>query len=390
VAAIAAAAIAALGGTIAYISQRTVSPPTAGKHMGAVETEPVWTIAVIPSGFSTVPEFKNVLRPFRDAILKNDRFFAAHPQQIRFVETNWTVRLPDLLRESNDPCYFKRDEALGAQVGRAIEGSHIAGLTSLLVLNNKDENYACTAGELVVADQTSYEVAAHEFGHLLGGLYDEREGDRIRPAHVKGPNCASDPGNPPWDRASIGEPLPGCWLNAQLWRPSDNCRMRNPQVLDFCQVCNQHLSEVFSSTAPSAEAPRPDYTQFVIQVWPTAGTKPRTISWNTFDQPVPSQVLRGNIVAGALIDDQVCLGPSYSDVFTTRWYRGQEETPASRMGSTADDSIFIVVNCPGKIPRDRFTTLEFVPATAGASTWITPSIFRAGHASNEKRIFSIQ
>jgi hypothetical protein len=115
------------------------------------------------------------------------------------------------------------------------------------------------------ANSQATEIAVHELGHSLAGLADEYSYDPGCGSFAGEINTTSDPLGQPWKEwvSQIGAPRQGAQYYQQcLYRPIDNCEMRNLDV-PFCPVCNQRWSLVtfgharVAPTAPVASGSPP-------------------------------------------------------------------------------------------------------------------------------------
>lgn len=103
------------------------------------------------------------------------------------------------------------------------------------------------------------EVAAHELGHSLVGLWDEYDYGYANSGD-EGPNCSSNATNPSWsawsDEPGVGA-YPVCSYT-NLVRPTDNACMMNTLQDRYCPVCREqavlaiysHIPRIISLTDP--------------------------------------------------------------------------------------------------------------------------------------------
>jgi len=145
----------------------------------------------------------------------------------------------------------------------SLVGDTVPGADGIMVLIN-DDTYGGSGGFNYATSYVGFDfgtqVAAHELGHSLIGLWDEYgyggtgSGD--------GPNCTSDPdGNwDSWKGVNGIDAYPECsWSN--LYRPTDdNCMMRTLSD-DYCSVCRQEAVREIYRRMPGLVAslnPPPD------------------------------------------------------------------------------------------------------------------------------------
>ena len=151
------------------------------------------------------------------------------------------------------------DTAVLSAVGAAVPGAE-----GVMVLVNSDEyggSGGFTYATSYVGTDFGPEVAAHELGHSLVGLWDEY-GYGIDGTGA-GPNCAvSDEGDwGEWLGTDGVDAFPECSYNA-LHRPTlEGCMMRTLQD-DYCPVCRQEAVLAMYERLPS----------LFVSVSPTPGT----------------------------------------------------------------------------------------------------------------------
>jgi len=171
-----------------------------------------------------------------------------------------------------------RDTALGCYYGcggidrltccddgavMSLVGDLVPGADGIMVLIN-DQTYGGSGGfnyaTSYIGDDYGPEVAAHELGHSLIGLWDEYgyggsgSGD--------GPNCSSDPDGAwdSWKGVNGVDAYPECsWSN--LYRPTNTNCMMNTLQDDYCPVCRQEAVLEMYRRLPglvSSVSPAPD------------------------------------------------------------------------------------------------------------------------------------
>lgn len=363
---------AALALTASCARTARVSQPAAPSEASPPAGPTVnWTIALLGSGFSSEAAFKGVADSFVREIVADKEFgAAAGRRQITFVRAALNINLRAAKR--NDRCGFARNADLGAGIGAVVGQENLAGLASLIVLNDHASVDACAAGELFLADSGASRAGPHEFGHSLGGLFDELGGGGNRKGPVVGPNCVSRTEPLAWNPKLFPRgPQQGCWQDHRLLRPTDYCRMQTGTGT-FCPACKHRLTQVFTTPVPTAT---PTHTQFVLQVWGPASFD--IISARTYTQPAPPQVIRGPIVLGLKLDEtRICLAGSFAEPLISRGYRAPVETSWTTLEERNDDeSVFVILNCPGTVDRSLLTRFQEVQITPVRSIWLTPEIF---------------
>lgn len=355
--------------------------------------KPTWTIAVVGSGFADDADFRLAYDSFVGRI-HGDAFFASYKERLDFEPVPFASGAVTVARSSR--CFFARDESFGKQVGRVVEARHLPGLTSVLVLHSDNRTTvanveACAAGELVVAGRNSDAVLPHEFGHLVGGLFDEDTGNASRAEKVLGPNCVSPGEAVPWPTSAEAPPLEGCWHDRTLLRPADGCRMQ-VTANGFCEACRNRLAAVFSDVPPAFSlTPPAKHTQFLLQVW--KGSKPdfSIVSRKVYSGPPPPQVVRGPYVVGSKPDDAtVCLGGSTSFGLSKHLHGTAESKTPSALTTYDDDAIFVVLNCGGEVLRQSLRSLEFVRAPPTRDLWVSPSSFIDNRGTESSLTFTVR
>jgi hypothetical protein len=142
-----------------------------------------------------------------------------------------------------DDCYFElKPNALeNAQVQRAPNFE----AQRFLIVNNANGGGAggCSRGDVMfIAKDVSVDTLAHELGHGLAGLFDERGlQPNDPPPATDARNCSSKPKpDTPWNDFFDGSDR-RCNHFAKFFRPTDRCKMQSPRFPDFCDVCKRHL-----------------------------------------------------------------------------------------------------------------------------------------------------
>jgi hypothetical protein len=144
-------------------------------------------------------------------------------------------------------CYFNFKNALA--------NIHAVGTTFTpeyyLVVFAVNGSGGCTDGKTMVVEfGATHNVVAHELGHAVLGLYDERGGNSGKPADPT--NCSTSPTETPWDHLRdahiVGDPVAGCRFSNALFCPSDTCKMRSVKK-DFCARCAELVTDALTARA---------------------------------------------------------------------------------------------------------------------------------------------
>ena len=99
-------------------------------------------------------------------------------------------------------------------------------------------------------------VVVHEFGHSFGGLGDEYAYGNEDPMYFSDtepwePNLTTHPDGPlKWqqlkDQGKAGLYEGGGYLTQGVWRGAENCRMKTNEEREFCNVCQQALTQLIN------------------------------------------------------------------------------------------------------------------------------------------------
>ncbi|MCB9758880.1 MAG: hypothetical protein H6739_03495 [Alphaproteobacteria bacterium] len=153
----------------------------------------------------------------------------------------------DVSRDTAYGCYYGcgniarlvccQDSAVMAEVRASVPDAD-----GVLVLIN-DDTYGGAGGFSYATAYTGgaydTQVAAHELGHSLIGLWDEYSYGYA--ANGEGPNCTADSGGATWtqwlDEREVGA-YPVCSYT-NLFRPTDASCMMNTLQDDYCPVCRE-------------------------------------------------------------------------------------------------------------------------------------------------------
>lgn len=164
-------------------------------------------------------------------------------------------------------CYFSGEQQalpIIAEKGKPF------GATHYIIIVAVDGGVGCADGTtMFINDDTPSTTVAHEMGHALIGLYDERgedEGDPTSPIEWR--NCTDNVSKPQWDAKKFGNPQSGCYGYVKLWRPTfDTCRMTTPSNVAFCGVCDGIIKSVEAATRlalpPGSTSPGVDVTAVI-------------------------------------------------------------------------------------------------------------------------------
>ncbi|MBW1878549.1 MAG: hypothetical protein JRJ84_09315 [Deltaproteobacteria bacterium] len=161
----------------------------------------------------------------------------------------------------------------------------VPGADGIIVLVNSDQYGGSGAFNYATSYTGEYrdEVAAHELGHSLVGLWDEYSYE-MTGSGQGAPNCASSADATPWEewRGDEGVDAFRVCSYTNLYRPTANdCMMRTLQD-DYCAVCRQdavlaiyeHLPGLILGTEPAAgsavTAAAGEEVPFVLDVPPAS------------------------------------------------------------------------------------------------------------------------
>jgi hypothetical protein len=162
-------------------------------------------------------------------------------------------------------CWVEPSATSSTLINNAL-AANVPNYDYVVILLNKDAFGGCGGGGMqVLPRQVDWTTVAHEFGHGIGGLWDEYTTARPYPgAAVNGINCSTDLTRTSiyWKRyVAAATALPttfgagmdgnrtvgafaGCGTyNSGIYRPVDNCRMRG-NAPNYCPVCYTHLKKL--------------------------------------------------------------------------------------------------------------------------------------------------
>ena len=141
----------------------------------------------------------------------------------------------------------------------------VPGADGVLVLVN-DPTYGGSGGfeyaTSYTADPTGSEVAVHELGHSLVGLWDEYSYGQAWSGGPQAPNCTKDPDDPHWVEwlDQVDAYTPCSYTNYA--RPTQSDCMMNTLQDDYCPVCREQAVLAMYGALPS----------LVVDSWGGEGT----------------------------------------------------------------------------------------------------------------------
>jgi hypothetical protein len=166
-------------------------------------------------------------------------------------------------------CWMEKTPSLtDFYISEALRG--IPKYDYVVIILNESKGGGCGGGGFqVITSGVGWDLLAHEFGHGIGGLWDEysQSGTTYRGGAVNGPNCSNvlslvAPVDVHWKRfINPVTPIPtvfgagmdsnrtvgmfeGCGTKAKrIWRPVQNCRM-NGNSPPYCPVCHTHMKKL--------------------------------------------------------------------------------------------------------------------------------------------------
>lgn len=175
--------------------------------------------------------------------------------------------------------------------------SKLPAFDAILVIVN-DPTYGGAGGFTYAAatnGEDGVEVAVHEVGHALVGLWDEYDYGLAGTGSV-GPNCAADPSTTPWesweDEVGVGA-FDGCSYSDLVRPTEEGCIMRTLDG-DYCPVCRQEamyaifdkLPTLVGSTNPPIGTPISNKGPTTVSLEPFDPNLPWTIRWQVGDTVV--------------------------------------------------------------------------------------------------------
>jgi hypothetical protein len=165
-------------------------------------------------------------------------------------------------------CWLERSADTDTLLNDAI-GKYVPTYNYVLVILNQDSHGGCGGNnQQVVPRGITWDVLAHEYGHGIGGLFDEyfNPGTMYDGAPILGPNISTvlDRNQVSWhdlirsttqvvthpgpgidSNQTVGEFEGGGTVERGIYRPVDNCRMRSNSP-PYCPVCERVLHGIIS------------------------------------------------------------------------------------------------------------------------------------------------
>jgi hypothetical protein len=253
-----------------------------------------------------------------------------------------------------------------------------------IVIGNHPFYLGCASGEWTYVARGGFgtDVLLHEFGHVIGKLFDEFDfaanaaktyPDVIPSSDTR--NCATDLVSPHWNGLAGAQTIPGCdHYPLGIIRAFAQCRMGRPHHQKFCTVCTNHLEgrfeyfrnpELWNPEVPTAPtnlriikaafveqptpAPPPPPTgqpimRLIVEFNPvTRALMPKAATFVTA-RHVPSYERFGDYVYEVSEGDTVFeVGVLPRQLFEVRSYQGGAQAHATLPSQTAD----IVIRAPG-------------------------------------------
>jgi hypothetical protein len=218
-------------------------PPSGGPDRPIV-------IAVLGDNFgpSELGDFREAAENFFVHGVLDDDFFRKHDKAftIKTVfrpNANYGFRVGRTLRSN---CNVSWDN--NTDTAAALErDASAARATHVVVIGNYHYNFGCKYDNwiYVAKGAVGQDVLHHEFGHLVGGLFDEysvsANAGQVHPdAPITRANCTSVQPAPHW--SGVPQPYqPGCALYpSTLFHAYPTCRM-GAHGREFCDVCRAEL-----------------------------------------------------------------------------------------------------------------------------------------------------
>lgn len=182
------------------------------------------------------------------------------------------------LTSSAGNCAVSADGTTTAKLNATLTHPSVGTVPSrvhFIVLGNYPYDFGCTSPggmwTYVAVDSVGTDVLQHEFGHQLGGLFDEwalasNHGTPyphfIPPGDIR--NCAPAGPAPHWMSHYPAPPqptydnVPGCDLyEAGVQHPRQMCRMGATHHREFCNVCWEAMNSAFLDLSDPGRLERP-------------------------------------------------------------------------------------------------------------------------------------
>jgi hypothetical protein len=292
---------------------------------------------------------------------------------------------------SYEECNYDFTEALSRQVGLAAQD--IEDLASIVIVANRESTQtgACVFGDLVVLTKsTNKQTLRREFGHLVGGLFDEREGDKVWPdnAPLKGPNCATTSSGVSWLPGQ-----PGCADYANLVRKGDLCRMCRPtDDPALCVLCRETLTESIKTYGSAPHGNPEPYYQLIVRLYEEGGQRRAQVVGKKAFKGIPrtGSKQRSELIVGLqnAAREVVCVAsPAQDRLRQARAYiRTSDTDDKVNEKNVENDGLLLIFQCPasrflpGGVPEtfvedESMQVLQTTMRDQG-STIITPQRFR--------------
>src|ERR1044071_738079 len=174
---------------------------------------------------------------------------------------------------SRDQCFFNRSPDLKDRIdGQATAQGFQARDFTVVVYGPAPKGGCSKDGIMIVSGNTGTDSIEHEFGHSLGGLYDEGAHDYDDPTYGGSPcigerNCSSDFTNLPWtptvrvtapdstnDTTAVAA-FSGCdGFKRGIYSGMLMCQMNIPGN-DFCKVCRIVLQQAIAYRIGATSVP---------------------------------------------------------------------------------------------------------------------------------------
>jgi len=172
-----------------------------------------------------------------------------------------------------ETCFFDRPADLTDRIDRQAAAQGVQARDFTIVVYGAAPKGGCSKdGIMIVSGNTGTDSIEHEFGHSLGGLYDEGAHTYDDPAYGGNPcigdhNCSSDFRNLPWTpTATVTAPdstndttaiaaFSGCdGFQTRIYRGMIKCQMNIPGD-DFCKVCRTVLQQAIAYQIGTSSVP---------------------------------------------------------------------------------------------------------------------------------------
>lgn len=217
-----------------------------------------------------------------------DHFEAFNVYRIDLISTDSGLSTPTFAKDTAlkvvyngvwNRCWLEESKTTDALITKA--ASKVTKYDYVLVLANENRYGGCRRGSrLYVTSGSGWNVVAHEYGHAIGGLYDEYSVQgagayKLDPVNVNNCSTVLNRKSVVWnqlidvDTAVPTDKLPridsnqtvgeftGCnYAETKIYRPVKMCRMNSPDNR-FCPVCLGLMHDVLAPFLTSGAAPPP-------------------------------------------------------------------------------------------------------------------------------------